>query len=194
MAAVTPRRAILSDLLALPEGERFHEIIGGELVRKAEPSFEHGNAQSGVVTNVRVPFQRPPGSGGPGGWWIVTEVEVELAPDDVPRPDVTGWRRDRLPHPPTQFPVKLRPDWVCEVVSPKRASDDTVKKVRAYQRAAIPHYWLLDLRDGTLTVLRWSAEGYVVVLKAERHERVRAEPFDATELSVSALFGDDPAP
>lgn len=184
--------ATLADLLRLPEAERFHEIVGGELTRKAEPSFDHGNAQSGVLTSVRVPFQRPPGSGGPGGWWIVTEVEILLAPTEVPRPDVSGWRRERPPERSTEFPVKVRPDWVCEVVSPQRASDDTVKKVRAYQKAEIPHYWLLDLRDGTLTVLRWSAAGYVVALKAERHERVRAEPFEAQELLVATLFGDDP--
>lgn len=193
MRAPARRPATVADLLALPDGERFHEILDGELVRKAEPSFEHGDAQSGVVANVRVPFQRPPGSGGPGGWWIVTEVEVALAADEVPRPDVVGWRRERLPEKPTQFPVAVRPDWICEIVSPNRASDDTVKKVRAYQRAGIPHYWLLDLRDGTLTVLEWSEAGYVVVLKAERHERVRARPFEAIELEVGGLFGDDPA-
>lgn len=30
--------ATTADLLAIPEGERFHEIIDGELVRKAMPS------------------------------------------------------------------------------------------------------------------------------------------------------------
>jgi hypothetical protein len=36
--------------------------------------------------------------------------------------------------------------------------------------------------------------GYVEVLSAERGERVRAEPFDAVELSVDALFGDSDDP
>jgi len=192
MHAPTRRPATLADLLALPDGERFHEILDGELVRKAGPSFEHGNAQSGVIANVRVAFQRPPGSGGPGGWWIVTEVEVALASDEVPRPDVVGWRRERLPEKQTQFPVAVRPDWICEIVSPNRAADDTVKKVRAYHRARVPYYWLLDLRDGTLTVLEWSEAGYVVALKAERHEHVQARPFEAIGLEVGALFGDDP--
>jgi Uma2 family endonuclease len=191
MSAATRGTATVADLLAIPEERRFHEVVGGELVEKAAPSFEHGDAQSAVVAELKRTFQRPPGSGGTG-WWIVTEVEVELAPDEVPRPDVAGWRRDRMPARPAEFPVRVRPDWVCEVVSPARASQDTVKKVRACQKAGIPHYWLLDLRDGTLSVLRWSPEGYVVVLKAERHERVRAEPFEALELLVASLFGDGP--
>ena len=34
-------------------------------------------------------------------------------------------------------------------------------------------------------------DGYVEVLIAERGETVRAEPFDAIELRVGVLFGDD---
>ncbi len=190
MSAASRGHKTLADLLAIDEADRYHELLDGELWRKMEPSFGHGDAQGGVVLHVRGPFQRPRGPDG-GGWWIVTEVEVELGPRDVPRPDIAGWRRERMPEKPTEFPVRLRPDWVCEVVSPKHASNDTVKKVRAYHRAEIPHYWLLDLRDSTLTVLRWSTEGYVVALKAERHERVRAEPFEVIEVSVASLFGDD---
>ena len=43
-----------------------------------------------------------------------------------------------------------------------------------------------------LSAYRWSADGYVEVLVTERGERVRAEPFDAIELSVGVFFGDDP--
>jgi hypothetical protein len=37
-------------------------------------------------------------------------------------------------------------------------------------------------------VCRWHRDGYVEVLIGER---VRAEPFDAIELKIGALFGDD---
>jgi Uma2 family endonuclease len=91
------------------------------------------------------------------------------------------------------MPVKLRPDWVCEVLSPSNASDDTIDKLRLYHHVAIPHYWIADPRDATLTVLRWSADGYVTRLRAARNEVVRAEPFEAIEIAVGRLFGDDPA-
>lgn len=186
------REATIEDFYAIPEDQRFHELIGGEIIEKAAPSGEHGDAQSWVIAAIKAPFQRRSGTGGPGGWWISTEVEVLLESGDIVRPDVVGWRRDRCPERPTGFPIKLRPDWVCEVTSPKRANDDTVKKLRLYHRVAIPHYWLVDTRDETLAVLRWSEAGYVTVLRAERGETVRAEPFDAIELAVGTLFGDDP--
>jgi Uma2 family endonuclease len=192
MSQSARRRATLDEFWAIAEAERFHEFIAGELIEKAAPSGEHGDAQAGVVGALRLPFQRPPGSGGPGGWWIATEVEVRLETGDIVRPDVLGWLRERCPQRPVGIPVKLRPDWICEIVSATRATDDTVKKLRLYHRVAIPHYWLVDPRDATLTVMRWSSDGYVNVLRAERGEVARAEPFAAVELSIGTLFGDDP--
>jgi Uma2 family endonuclease len=186
--------ATLDDFWAIPEAERFHELIGGELIEKAAPSGEHGDAQAGVVGAVRPAFQRRGGPGGPGGWWIATDTEVEVPLDtqEIVRPDVLGWRRERCPDRPTGFPVRHRPDWICEVVSPTNANLDTVKKLRLYHHVQVGHYWLVDPRDATLTVLRWSADGYVTRLRAERGEVVRAEPFEAIELAVGTLFGDDP--
>ncbi len=192
MSQSAPRKPTIEDFWAIPDTDRFHEFIGGELIEKAAPSGEHGDAQGGIVVAVRAPFQRGPGRGGPGGWWILTEVEVRLPTGEIVRPDVVGWRRERCPDRPTGSPVTLLPDWVCEVVSPSNANHDTVKKLRLYHQVAIPHYWLIDPRDATLTVMRWISDGYLTVLPAERGEVVRAEPFEAVELVVGTLFGDDP--
>ncbi len=186
------RKGTLEDFWAIPEARRFHELIAGELIEKAAPSGEHGDAQAGIVGALRTPFHRGSGRGGPGGWWIATEVEVSLADVEVVRPDVVGWRRDCCPERPTGFPVTIRPDWICEVVSPSHATDDTVKKLRLYHRAEVTHYWIVDPRESTLTVMRWSADGYVTLQRSERGEVVRAEPFGAIELVVGTLFGDDP--
>lgn len=192
MSHSASRLATLADLHAIPEAERSHELIGGALVVKAEPSGEHGDAQAGVIGSLRLPFQRSSGRGGPGGWWILSEVEVLLASGDVVRPDVAGWRRERSPERPGGMPVELRPDWVCEVLSASNATHDSVTKLRLYHSVGIPHYWLVDPRESTLRVLRYSEPGYVTVLVAERGEIVRAEPFDAIELAVGTFFGDDP--
>jgi Uma2 family endonuclease len=184
--------ATIDAFLAIPESSRFHELVGGELIRKATPSGEHGDAQAGIVGALRMPYQRSRGAGGPGGWWIATEVEVLLESNDIVRPDVLGWRRETSPERPTGAPVKVRPDWICEIISPSHAKEDSVKKLRLYHRVAVPYYWLVDPRDATLTVMRFSTDGYVTLLRAERTEVVRAEPFPEVELEVGTLFGDDP--
>lgn len=193
MTSAAKRHATVEDFLAIPEAERFHELVDGEIIRKADPTGEHGDSQSWVAGWLKLPFQRPPGRGGPGGWWIETEVEVQLATGDVVRPDVTGWRRDRVPERPVGSPAEHRTDWICEVLSPSNASHDRVRKLGLYHRVEVPHYWIADPREESLTVMRWSPDGYVTVLAARRGETVRAEPFDAIEIEVGTLFGDDPS-
>ena len=179
-----------ADLASLPPNVRA-EVINGEIVEKANPSAEHADAQGGALVHLRGLYHRRPGGEKPGGWWILPEVEIELAPHEVYRPDIAGWRRDRTPERPRGLPVKSRPDWICEVLSPSNASNDLVKKLRVYHQSHVDHYWVVDPQNETLTVLRWTPDGYLTALTAGRADRVRAEPFEAVELPVGVLFGDE---
>ena len=38
---------------------------------------------------------------------------------------------------------------------------------RRYHQAGVPHYWILDQLDRTLTVHRHAADGYTIALRAE---------------------------
>jgi len=186
-AARSSSPATAADLVALPAGKRA-EVIRGAVVEKAAPSYEHGDAQSSLAELLKPPFQR--GRGGPGGWWIATEVEIELETHEVYLPDVVGWRLERVPDRPRGRPIRTRPDSVAEVLSKSNAEDDLGAKLVSYHRAGVPHYWIVDPEHETLTVYRWNAEGYVNVLTAGRGKRVRAEPFAEIELEVGQLFGD----
>ncbi|MBI5497307.1 MAG: Uma2 family endonuclease [Deltaproteobacteria bacterium] len=185
-----PHHATAADLAALPDDARA-EIIDGDIVEKAAPGPDHGTAQLGLGAQLFQPFQRRAGNGGPGGWWLMTEVEVEYSEHQVYRHDLVGWRRERIPERPRERPVHARPDWVCEVLSASNATNDTVKKLRTLHRHGVPHCWLVDPERGTLSVLRWTAEGYLTALTAEQSEVVRAEPFDAIELRLPVVFGLD---
>lgn len=164
------------------------EVIGGAMVEKAAPTFEHGDAQGSIIELIKSPYQR--GRGGPGGWWIAPEVEIELAEHDVYLPDVAGWKRSRVPERPTGRPIRVRPDWVCEVLSPSNALNDLGVKFAAYHRAGVGHYWVVDPERQTLTVFRSTTEGYVIAVSAGRGDVVRPEPFEEVVLRVAELFGD----
>ena len=170
----------------MPDDSRA-EVVRGAIVEKAAPSFEHGDAQSSLAELLKPPFQR--GRGGPGGWWIATEVEIELEVHEVYLPDVVGWRRERVAERPRGRPVRVSPDWVCEVLSLSNANTDLGPKLFAYHRSGVSHYWIVDPEHETLTVYRSTSEGYVVALSAGRTETVKAEPFDAVEIRVADLFG-----
>ncbi len=191
----TPRLHLctFADLLAIPEERRFHEILDGELVQKATPGGEHGTGQISTAAFLKPRFSRQPnGPSRPGGWWFATEVTIELDLHDTVQPDIAGWRRTTLPEGPRGYPIRVAPDWVCEVMTGSEARRrDSVQKRRIYALHHVAHYWLIDTDRKTLTVLRLTPSGYIDALQASHQDRVHAEPFDAIELPVGVLFGDD---
>ena len=61
-SAPDPRRkTTIADFFALPEQERFHELIDGELIEKGAATGEHGRTQASVTGSLRGPFDRRPG-------------------------------------------------------------------------------------------------------------------------------------
>jgi hypothetical protein len=55
----------------------------------------------------------------------------------------------------------------------------------------VPHDWILDPDETTLTVYRHTPDAYQQILIAESGEGVHPEPLEALALRVGALFGDD---
>jgi Uma2 family endonuclease len=186
--------ATLEDLARLRDAGRAVELIAGEIVDKAMPTPAHGRAELRFGELLGGFNRRAGGPRGPGGWWLMAEVDVLYERSgEVFRHDVLGFRRDHRAAPPSGTPVRDRPDWVCEILSPSTARYDVVQKQRTLHAHAVPHYWILDPEHETLTVLRYADAAYLRVLDAGVGDVVRAEPFDAIEVSVAELFGrDDP--
>jgi Uma2 family endonuclease len=169
-----------------------HEIVAGTIVEKAAPTFEHGDAQR-AASSFADRFHRG-GGDGPSGWWIGVEVDVELEAHELYRPDVAGWRRSKVPERPRGWPVRITPDWVCEVLSPSTGARDLGPKLRSYHRHGVGHVWIIDPEHEMLSVYRHTAEGYVVALTAGAHETVAADPFEILPLRVGSFFGIEPEP
>jgi Uma2 family endonuclease len=182
MSTSTKQLATVEDLFAIPEEDRRHELIEGVIELKGAASGRHGAAQHKLSAHVN-PFDRR------GGWWFGTEVDIYFDALNTFRPDVVGWRRDRVAQQPLDALVHVRPDWVCEILSTNRRND-LVRKKRVYHRHQVPHYWILDPDEATLTVYRWTVDAYLELLIAESGEVVHPEPFEALPLQVAALFGD----
>jgi Uma2 family endonuclease len=177
--------ATYEDLLSLPAEVRA-EVIDGELVVEPSPSPLHQGAVGGVLAELRSPFER--GRGGPGGWWLILDVDVFFGPHDVVRPDITGWRRERVPEYPSERPVRATPDWVCEALSPGTAARDQGEKRAIYQRSGVAWYWIVDPANRSLQVYRLTADGYLLDTSVGDRGYARLHPFEAVELELEALF------
>ena len=178
------RPATYQDVLDAPPNQ-VAELIGGTLYTHPRPASPHARATSTLGIELGGPVDR--GRGGPGGWVILDEPELHFG-DDVVVPDLGGWRRERMPQMPEVAFFELAPDWACEVLSPSRADYDRDVKLPVYARAGVPHVWLVEPALQRLEVLRLGRGGYRVVETCHGDEAVRAEPFDAIELPLGALW------
>ena len=187
-----PKLATYDDLLSLPEGDRY-EVLAGVVVAMPSPLPRHSKPQGRVYRFVGGPFDDDDGFGGPGGWWIFVEVDVRHGPHDIVRPDLSGWRRERLIDPEAR-PFDVVPDWVCEIASPSTASRDRVYKKHLYARSGVRHDWVVDPDARTLEALELVGGRWVEVGAYDETATARVPPFEAVELPVGRLFLPPKAP
>jgi Uma2 family endonuclease len=181
------RRATYQDLLDAPQ-HKVAEIIDGELILSPRPAGPHSVAASALGEELGPPFKR--GRGGPGGWIILDEPELHLG-GHILVPDLGGWRRETMSEVANEPYFTIRPDWVCEVLSPSTESFDRGAKIEIYAAAGVAHAWLVNPLQRTLEVLRLSARTprqWLSLGVFRDDARVRAEPFEVFELELGVLW------
>jgi Uma2 family endonuclease len=188
VAVKTKSGATYDDLLKLPD-TFVAEIVEGDLFASPRPRGRHTIAATVLAGELVPPFHHGR-SPGPGGWWVAVEPELHLG-DDVLVPDLAGWRRERMPEYPLEAAaVEIAPDWLCEVVSPGTEALDRRRKLPVYAREGVDHVWLINPGSRTLEIFRRSGASWVLVTAFAEDEVVRAEPFDAIELDLLLLWGE----
>lgn len=184
VTGLVKKPATYRDLLEVP-AHLVAEILDGELYATPRPALRHAHAASVLGIEIGGPYHR--GRGGPGGWWILDEPELHLQ-SDVVVPDLAGWRRNRLAAIPDAAALTLAPDWACEVISPATEGVDRGRKLAIYAREGVPHVWLVNPSSETLEILALDAGRWTLIATHVGATIVRAEPFDAIDLDLSALW------
>lgn len=168
------------------------QLIDGELYVHPRPRPRHAlaNLRLGGILDFVFGY----GAGGPGGWHILMEPGIELpaAPEIVP--DLAGWRRERVPEIDPDNPIRLVPDWACEILSPSNARMDHTIKKPFWARAGLPWLWFLDPSWRTLTVFKLVNGKWTDHQLFADSGRVRAEPFEAFELDLDLLWTPEKKP
>lgn len=175
------KRATYADLAALPDNV-IGEIIDGELYALPRPRPRHTRVAGKMHTILDDAFDE--GRGGPGGWWLMYETEVRFG-RHVMVPDLSGWRRSRVPELPDKVPLPIIPDWVCEILSPSTERIDREKKLPVYARFGVDHVWLVDPLVRTLEVFERTQRRWILASVHSGDARVRVPPFEAIALDLS---------
>jgi Uma2 family endonuclease len=129
--------ATYQDILDLPENV-VGEIINGYLETHPRPAPKHALAAGSIGDELVSPFQKGRGRGGHVGWWILPEPECHLS-SYVLVPDLTGWRKQRMPHLPETAWFEIVPDWICRILSTSTAHLDRMIKMPLYAALAVTY-------------------------------------------------------
>jgi Uma2 family endonuclease len=178
------QRATYDDIIALP-ANMVGQIVGGQLHAHPRPAPRHGRAASRIGARLMSRFEF--GEDGPGGWTFQDEPELHLG-EDVMVPDVGGWRLETLPVLPSTAYFAMRPDWVCEVLSPSTARLDRIDKLPRYAAAGVSHCWLVDPIERTLEVFELTSGRFALAATFKDADSVTAPPFAACPLALDLLW------
>lgn len=190
MTEPAKRNATYDDLKAAPP-HLTAELLFGSLETHPRPSPKHAIAAHALGGELSSPFQK--GRGGPGGWVFMIEPELHLGPH-VLVPDLTAWRRERMPHMPPKAYVETAPDWACEVLSPSTEATDRGPKRRIYATYGVGHLWHLDPVARLLEVFALREGKWVLFESFADGDEVKAPPFEAVPFQMADLWPLPSAP
>ncbi len=153
------------DLVALSSPEEFHQrvsiLLGAKLVQFA---VEHSLGRV-----YHAPF------------------DVVLSDMDVVQPDlifVSNERTDNI----TPANIQGAPDLVVEILSPSTATRDKTFKRSLYARHGITEYWMVDLTEKTITVLRLDEHGFEVIDTYGEGESLTSPTLQGFTLNINDIF------
>jgi Uma2 family endonuclease len=168
-----------SDLKHTPDDGKRYEIFDGELVVTPAPGPPH------QITTLELTM-RLYRNLAEVAITLISPVDVLLAPRRVLIPDIVVVRNERRAI-VTGRAVEGPPDLVVEVLSPRGATRDRVRKAPLYAKSGIPEYWIVDPVARTIEVYALGDRGYC--LDGEYHvgERLQSVTFDF-RLDVGSIF------
>jgi len=153
------------------------ELIEGEILTMSAEKSRHSAAVDLTAEAVRAAFG--------AGHYVRVQHPLALGQWSEPEPDVAvvlGTPRDHVDaHPSTAL-------LVIEV-SDSSLEDGRGSKLRLYARAAIPEYWIVNLRESRLEVHRDpEGDGYRSVERRGRGELVRPLAVPGHDVPVADLL------
>jgi Uma2 family endonuclease len=148
--SVAVRNLTWDDLKDLPEDAGRTEIVDGDLVVSPTPSDRHQEISTALAAKIYSFVKRRK-----LGKFYGAPVHVVLAEHVNFEPDLCFLATANLHR--VQSPVIAGPpDLIIEIVSESNRTHDTVVKFQNYERHGVSEYWLVDPRDGRISV--WSLQ------------------------------------
>jgi Uma2 family endonuclease len=141
---------------AMPEQMCRHiEVVDGHIVFMQSPTHDHQSAALGLAYHLR---REANAHAKANGRCLSTTADYDLRIENAPlhhrRPDIIVY--DCV----SDSRLRPRPSGthlVVEVVSRSSRVTDKIDKLGEYAEAGVPHYWIVETRDGAISTVTWYA-------------------------------------
>ncbi len=143
-----------ADYAELPDDGMCYEVVKGVLYMSPSPVPGHQSISSQLMIYLGQLVQIA------GLGRIFAEpTDVELSPGNIVKPDVFVLLNEHLERiKPTR--IVGAPDLVVEILSPGTMRYDVGGKLRAYERARVPEYWIVSPGEQVVELLVLKGETY----------------------------------
>jgi Uma2 family endonuclease len=154
MVARSKARFLAEDIWDTPDDGNRYEVIDGDLYVSPPPNREHQQASSELQGTIWSYLRaHPVGIVYAAPFGVILDTPSGVQPDLL---YVSNERRHVL----TDQGVSGAPDLVVEILSPSTHSRDRGIKLRVYQAAGVPYYWIADPRTRTIEERVLGEDGY----------------------------------
>ncbi len=179
--AATQQRITYDELYEMPDDGILYELLDGELVTRAAPTFRHQQAVS------RLDRLRAPVEEAGHGIVVVGPFDVVLDQYNMTLPDLIFVRSERQGI-VTDIGCHGAPDLIVEVVSPTSVERDWEDKRTTYQRFGVRSYWIIDLIGQAVHRLDLVDGRYVERQPLRPGDALTSSLFPGLALDVGRLF------
>jgi len=191
-AAKQNKKKTIEDLTALPEGTR-SELVDGEIYMMAPAQAKHSEIQSYLSQKLRTKYPKDNFSNGDDGWWIISEIWTHYEQHESYVHDLAGFKCSKLKSLPEKGPIKVKPEWVCEILSPSNWQNDTHRKRCTLEAHKVPYYWIIDPERKSIQVFHLppkSSHYQILSYLSSDDGKIKIDPFPDLELDLAELFAN----
>jgi Uma2 family endonuclease len=162
----------------LTAGDRV-ELLDGQIIEMVPQEPPHASTTSSFGNDFVVLFA--------GKAWVRQQLPITIAPNSEPEPDIAVVKidskryRDRHPIPEDVY--------LLIEVADSTLNYDRTRKVKAYAKAKIPEYWIVDVNQRQLLVFREpQADMYQVEQVLGETDAIASLSFPEITVQLADLF------